>query len=202
LTDIFLRRYPKWLAVRFSGAAREGGLSRFAVAIARGKHLFPFRTEQLSLSAPMVLGPQGPGRVGRRRFTSHEPLPRGRLVVVVGSPRDTGTLASRSSGARAGSGGARVRRGRGGGMGCGVASRLSDLGLSGVGGRRALPGRSTRSGRRWRTGAAWRSARNRGPGTACSPWPTAGFRTSSRRWSRERCRRSGRTASTSGSGRD
>jgi hypothetical protein len=41
----------------------------FAVAIARGKHLFPFRTEQLSLSAPMVLGPQGPGRVGRRRFT-------------------------------------------------------------------------------------------------------------------------------------
>src|SRR5436190_19335483 len=41
---------------------------KFSVAIARGKHLFPFRTEQLSLSAPMVLGPQGPGRVGRRRF--------------------------------------------------------------------------------------------------------------------------------------
>ena len=41
---------------------------QFAVAIARGKHLFPFRTEQLSLSAPMVLGPQGPGRVGRRRL--------------------------------------------------------------------------------------------------------------------------------------
>ena len=39
------------------------------MVIARGKHLFPFRTEQLSLSAPMVLGPQGPGRVGRRRFT-------------------------------------------------------------------------------------------------------------------------------------
>jgi hypothetical protein len=36
--------------------------------MARGKHLFPFRTEQLSPSAPMVLGPQGPGRVGRRRF--------------------------------------------------------------------------------------------------------------------------------------
>lgn len=33
-----------------------------------GKHLFPFRTEPLSPSAPMVLGPQGPGRVGRRRF--------------------------------------------------------------------------------------------------------------------------------------
>src|SRR5579862_7938002 len=41
---------------------------RFPVAMARGKHLFPFRTEPLSPSAPMVLGPQGPGRVGRRRF--------------------------------------------------------------------------------------------------------------------------------------
>ncbi len=40
----------------------------FPVALARGKHLFPFRTEQLSPSAPMVLGSQGPGRVGRRRF--------------------------------------------------------------------------------------------------------------------------------------
>src|SRR5215475_10066528 len=36
--------------------------------MARGKHLFPFRTEPLSPSAPMVLGSQGPGRVGRRRF--------------------------------------------------------------------------------------------------------------------------------------
>ena len=49
--------------------AREGaGLDQFPVAMARGKHLFPFRTEQLSPSAPMVLGSQGPGRVGRRRF--------------------------------------------------------------------------------------------------------------------------------------
>ena len=48
---------------------REGEISRqFPVVMARGKHLFPFRTEQLSPSAPMVLGPQGPGRVGRRRF--------------------------------------------------------------------------------------------------------------------------------------
>ena len=43
---------------------------RFPVALARGKHLFPFRTEQLSPSAPMVLGSQGPGRVGRRRFST------------------------------------------------------------------------------------------------------------------------------------
>src|SRR5215208_3721158 len=44
------------------------GLETFPVAIAWGKHLFPFRTEQLSPTAPMVLGSQGPGRVGRRRF--------------------------------------------------------------------------------------------------------------------------------------
>src|SRR3954454_3459980 len=59
-----------------SGAPRASertGLERFPVAMARGKHLFPFRTEQLSPSAPMVLGLHGPGRVGRRRFFSHEP---------------------------------------------------------------------------------------------------------------------------------
>lgn len=58
-----------------------GGSREFPVVMARGKHLFPFRTEQLSPSAPMVLGSQGPGRVGRRRFilTSR---PSGRLVVV------------------------------------------------------------------------------------------------------------------------
>ena len=58
---------------------RDGGAShRFPVAMARGKHLFPFRTEQLSPSAPMVLGPQGPGRVGRRRFISSKGTPPGR----------------------------------------------------------------------------------------------------------------------------
>src|SRR4051794_9521275 len=49
--------------------------------MARGKHLFPFRTEKLSLSAPMVLGSQGPGRVGRRRFNCTRAA-LGRLVVV------------------------------------------------------------------------------------------------------------------------
>src|SRR3712207_9368217 len=64
-----------------------GGLrSRtLSVAIARGKHLFPFRTEQLSLSAPMVLGPQGPGRVGRRRFNRRKAAPRGGLSSFWGS---------------------------------------------------------------------------------------------------------------------
>lgn len=44
------------------------GSHNFPVVTAWGKYLFPFRTEQSSPSAPMVLGPQGPGRVGRRRF--------------------------------------------------------------------------------------------------------------------------------------
>jgi hypothetical protein len=60
------------LISRFNGklCSFEGplGLAQFPVAIAWGKHLFPFRTEQLSPTAPMVLGSQGPGRVGRRRF--------------------------------------------------------------------------------------------------------------------------------------
>src|SRR3954469_2059619 len=52
--------------VRFSSST--GAVSTlFGGEIARGKHLFPFRTEPLSLSAPMVLGGQPPGRVGRRR---------------------------------------------------------------------------------------------------------------------------------------
>jgi FkbM family methyltransferase len=66
----------KGLTVQFSGPG-GGPVHRFPVAIARGKHLFPFRTEQLSPSAPMVLGSQGPGRVGRRRFFLFEGLPAG-----------------------------------------------------------------------------------------------------------------------------
>ena len=53
--------------VRFSSST--GAVSQnFRWRIASGRHLFPFRTEQLSHSAPMVLGGQPPGRVGRRRF--------------------------------------------------------------------------------------------------------------------------------------
>src|SRR3954468_4339506 len=49
-----------------SAAAR---LTTWAV-IATGKHLFPFRTEKLSPLAPMVLGEQSPGSVGRPPLTS------------------------------------------------------------------------------------------------------------------------------------
>ena len=69
--DGFLGRFcdRSWYGcAAFRARPRGRGLDRFPVAMARGKHLFPFRTEQLSPSAPMVLGSQGPGRVGRRRF--------------------------------------------------------------------------------------------------------------------------------------
>src|SRR3954447_9578328 len=78
-------RYPPFEAANIAVfKLRRGapaGLSPFSVVIARGRHLFPFRTEQLSPSAPMVLGPRGPGRVGRRRFI-YTGRPHGRPVVV------------------------------------------------------------------------------------------------------------------------
>src|SRR6476646_11028423 len=61
------------LRVRELGGSPPAGLAKFPVAIAWGKHLFPFRTEQLSPTAPMVLDLQGPGRVGRRRSFTEEP---------------------------------------------------------------------------------------------------------------------------------
>ena len=42
--------------------------STIPVTIARGIHLFPFRTQKLSLLAPNVLGWKRPGRIGRCRF--------------------------------------------------------------------------------------------------------------------------------------
>src|SRR6185295_6288046 len=63
--DGFFCFFPR--LVRFSRLT-EAVSKPFGGEIARGKHLFPFRTEPLSLSAPMVLGGQPPGRVGRRRF--------------------------------------------------------------------------------------------------------------------------------------
>jgi hypothetical protein len=68
LTDDFLVPVAKTTQLLCSFEGPLEGSHRSPVAMARGKHLFPFRTEKLSPSAPMVLGPQGPGRVGRRRF--------------------------------------------------------------------------------------------------------------------------------------
>ena len=53
-----------------------------SAVIPAGRHLFPFRTEKLSLPGPMVLGGQPPGRVGRRRFLLRRE-PRERLFLVV-----------------------------------------------------------------------------------------------------------------------
>src|SRR6266542_6349835 len=55
---------PLW---SFEGAAKPAHIDKLSAVIAVGKHLFPFRTEKLSPPAPMVLGGQPPGRVGRRR---------------------------------------------------------------------------------------------------------------------------------------
>ena len=41
--------------------------ANFPVVIAKGPHLFPFRTQQLSPSTPMILGGRPPGKVGRCR---------------------------------------------------------------------------------------------------------------------------------------
>ena len=50
--------------------------------IARGKHLFPYRTQQLSLSAVTILGPSSPGKIARRRFML-KPSIRGGLFLLV-----------------------------------------------------------------------------------------------------------------------
>jgi hypothetical protein len=56
------------LELRLGVAARI----KFLAAIAVGSHPFPSRTRQLSPPAPMVVGPQGPSRVGRRQNIRHE----------------------------------------------------------------------------------------------------------------------------------
>ena len=45
---------------------------RFPVTIAGGIHLFPYRTQKLSLHTLIVLGWKRPGRVGRRRIQSKD----------------------------------------------------------------------------------------------------------------------------------
>ena len=68
------RAYPhkllQQLATNVHFASSFQGITSLKVAIrlvmmAKGNHAFPSRTRPLSPSAPMVLGPQGPGRVGR-----------------------------------------------------------------------------------------------------------------------------------------
>ena len=102
LDGCFLVSLPHTWHVQFSSSTER--LAKFRWCIAKGRHLFPFRTEQLSLSAPMVLGGQPPGRVGRRRFfieqTNSEPSLWGRLFVVLAARRYERRLSAPSSGSR------------------------------------------------------------------------------------------------------
>ena len=54
------------------GRRTAQALDRIPVTMAKGIHLFPYRTQKLSLSAPMVLGWRRPGRVGRCRIPKQE----------------------------------------------------------------------------------------------------------------------------------
>ena len=59
--------HPLFFMCGCQGASLEN-LIPFPVAMAKGSHLFPYRTQKLSPSAPMVLGWTRPGRIGRRRI--------------------------------------------------------------------------------------------------------------------------------------
>jgi hypothetical protein len=64
------------------GHGRDAGASTTWAVIAAGIHLFPFRTEKLSPPAPMVLGAQAPGRVGRRPDLAQTEIRELRISVV------------------------------------------------------------------------------------------------------------------------
>ena len=61
-------------------------LNGIPVAIAKGIHLFPSRTQKLSLSAPMVLGWRRPGRVGRCRIPHRKAPPFTGGAFLCGNP--------------------------------------------------------------------------------------------------------------------
>ena len=59
-------------------------LQGIPVVMAKGIHLFPYRTQKLSLSTLMVLGWKRPGRVGRRRIQAKgrsKERPFSRLII-------------------------------------------------------------------------------------------------------------------------
>ena len=79
-------------------ATSAAGASTIWAVIAAGIHLFPFRTEKLSPPAPMVLGAQAPGRVGRRPvFPQDQDPPSGDPDrATVEDARFAGSFASQS----------------------------------------------------------------------------------------------------------
>src|SRR3990170_579616 len=92
------------------GYGCDTGASTAWAVIAAGIHLFPFRTEQLSPSAPMVLGAQAPGRVGRRRVFHRAALRGGSSSFPVAEVLGEVAQADALGGARAGIAPARASR--------------------------------------------------------------------------------------------
>jgi hypothetical protein len=65
----------------------------FPVILAKGPHPFPFRTRQLSPSAPMVLRGRPRGRVGRRRGINFEPRTSSWAFLFVSKATQIGSAA-------------------------------------------------------------------------------------------------------------
>ena len=63
----------KWTQRRPRERRTAQALDRIPVTMAKGIHLFPYRTQKLSLSAPMVLAWRRAGRVGRCRIPNESP---------------------------------------------------------------------------------------------------------------------------------
>ena len=59
--------------------------SPIPVVITKGSHLFPYRTQKLSPSVPMVLGWRRPGRVGRCRIPYRSAAKAAERISLTGS---------------------------------------------------------------------------------------------------------------------
>ena len=63
-----LTKYQEFVNINLVGKKKRQALITNMAIIEKRIHLFPSRTQKLSSSSPMVLGPQGPGRVGRSQL--------------------------------------------------------------------------------------------------------------------------------------
>ena len=81
LVDSRSKMLESWMC-SFQGV-RQKYIPDIPVAMAKGNHLFPYRTQKLSPSAPMVLGWRRPGRVGRCRIPQKEPIRLSRFFFFI-----------------------------------------------------------------------------------------------------------------------
>jgi hypothetical protein len=56
----------------YQGTDKKSFCEFYVGVLTRWVHLFPFRTESLSIVVPMILAPQGAGKVGRRQHKVHK----------------------------------------------------------------------------------------------------------------------------------